>query len=315
MLRAINIVTSCAGRKRREGGEPVRMRDATGPSLHERHRQWQRLLAQSGPRVPAGDLYAGEHWSVARRLPEVARQSRFSPRLWVCSAGYGLIESSTAVRSYGATFRAHDPDSVLLPDTTWSAYDWWELCNQGRTPQGIAGLAEEHPRTPLVVALSGCYLDAVQPDLLNARACLADPDLLVLVSVGSSRVEPPLDQHVVPGAAALRQLLGGTLGSLNIRMVEDAIRSSDAAEFSCSRVRQHFAAKLCSAPKLHLPERTPLSDSEVVHFIRSNEGSAKTHTSMLRVLRQSGFACEQGRFRDLFLKAGARPAEHPRSPS
>ena len=55
-------------------------------------------------------------------------------------------------------------------------------------------------------------------------------------------------------------------------------------------------------PKAH--DRTQLSNEEIIKFLLDNwktfEGKS---TKSLRFLRDEGFACEQGRFRDLFYQA------------
>jgi hypothetical protein len=54
-------------------------------------------------------------------------------------------------------------------------------------------------------------------------------------------------------------------------------------------------------PAFSRPDRRPLSDDAVVAFIRRNTSAASSHTALLRSLRNSGLACEQSRFREIFL--------------
>src|SRR5262245_42960354 len=93
-------------------------------------RWWRRLSTHSTETVPAVDLYGGDHWSVARSLPEVAAASGFDAYLWVASAGYGLVPADARLRPYSATFAAGHSDSVCLARTDGTtrskfARDWW----------------------------------------------------------------------------------------------------------------------------------------------------------------------------------------------
>jgi hypothetical protein len=66
------------------------------------------------------------------------------------------------------------------------------------------------------------------------------------------------------------------------------------------------------APNIPLRER--LTDEEVVHFILEHwEETAGRSGVSLRLLRDSGLACEQSRFRDLFRRAGGLRDEEERS--
>jgi hypothetical protein len=56
------------------------------------------------------------------------------------------------------------------------------------------------------------------------------------------------------------------------------------------------------------PERRRLSDEEVRRFIREQLAERPTlrQTRVLRLLRESGYSCEQARFKALFVEATAR---------
>ena len=54
-------------------------------------------------------------------------------------------------------------------------------------------------------------------------------------------------------------------------------------------------------------ERTPMTDDEVLQFIaRESRGERPSWSAALRRLRDSGHACEQQRFRRLFLQSRER---------
>ena len=77
----------------------------------ERARDWICRLSDTSysPLIAARDLYAGEHWMVARGLPDLAGGERI--RLWACSAGYGLIPADALVRP----MRRPLPEAIRIP--------------------------------------------------------------------------------------------------------------------------------------------------------------------------------------------------------
>src|SRR5439155_924306 len=84
-------------------------------------------MAPGGPEaVPALDLYGGEHWQVARSLPAHGVEGGREVKLWVSSAGYGLVPAEAPLRPYAATFSSAQADSVLRPGAPMSDLTvWW----------------------------------------------------------------------------------------------------------------------------------------------------------------------------------------------
>src|SRR5437867_843027 len=109
----LNLVVTCTDRKTRSVPKACMLRDVHGRSIEERVERWiERLEDGSEETLPAVDLYAGDHWSVARSLETVAVARGLEARVWIASAGYGLIPLRGLVRAYSATFSPGHADSV-----------------------------------------------------------------------------------------------------------------------------------------------------------------------------------------------------------
>src|SRR5438132_6811991 len=113
MSDTVLILASGTERKRRPVPTALRLADVRKRGVGQRVSPWwQRLMVHRGDTLPATDLYAGGHWSVVRRLPEVARTRGLRPTLWVISAGYGLVPANARLHAYSATFAPGHVDSV-----------------------------------------------------------------------------------------------------------------------------------------------------------------------------------------------------------
>ena len=68
----VYVIVTCANRKSMPIPSHLQLGEVPGSSAIERARTWIARLADtdSAPQVPAFDLYAGEHWSVARKFKE-----------------------------------------------------------------------------------------------------------------------------------------------------------------------------------------------------------------------------------------------------
>jgi hypothetical protein len=305
MPRPVNIVTTCSDRKRAVGVSPILLRQVPAGDVIQRVARWHGLLRHAKNLFAARDVYRGEHWSVARQIPERGRELGFQPSLWVCSAGYGLIHADTEIAPYGATFTRGHPDSVGKPkcrsSTTSDARAWWsELCKRSEVP-GLEALAARRPLTPLLVAVSATYLNAIAEDLLAASRRLRSPELLMIIAAGVDKAPAGLEDNLLPAGAEFSSRVGGTLGSLNIRLALEALRWAESGDLDADYLRERFGERLRRMPAFSRPEGRSLSDLEVVDFINRNFKIATSHTGMLRQLRDSGLACEQGRFRELYV--------------
>lgn len=310
MPQAVNIVVTCTKRKTRPAGPFLRLRGIGGTSPEERTETWLRRLqeAEAEP-VRAEELYAGDHWSVARSLADVAANAGTEVKLWVCSAGYGLIPTSARVAPYSATFSRSHPDSICngfeavpreIHARWWRALSDWDGPVNG-APRTIRALADRWPATPVLVVASSSYLWAMQEDLVDAVNSLEDSDTLSILSAGTERL-PRLDQHLLRVDARLRQIVGGGMMSLNARIAREIL--DRGWPLRTSRLNGELNALQQGLAKPVRPGRSPKTDDEVSVYIRQELliNVSATWSALLRKLRDElGWACEQKRFKALFL--------------
>jgi hypothetical protein len=310
MAHPVNVLVTCSNRKTVSAPSHLKVRSLRKAPLKARAREWFQRLTGSTSGIVAADLYCGDHWAVARNLPLVAKKYGLDAKLWVCSAGLGLISSEAAVPAYSATFSLREPDSIYRqgdPETpeaasrTWweSAAEWSSL--QRGAPRSLDSLSRHATGSPLIVAASPSYLGAILPDLERARKRLEDPRLLIIISAGTESLEG-FEENLIPGDARFRALLGGALSSLNARIVERVLTDSTMWDLRADRLQVRFRRLLAKQPDLIKYERLPMSDAEVRIYIRKSleTNTAGTATRLLRSLRDDGRACEQKRFGALF---------------
>lgn len=311
MRRVVNIVVTCTSRKRLRPARALCLRSVRLSNGQRRAELWiERLRTKESAISVAGDLYCGEHWTVVRSLPEEAKKVGIQARLWICSAGYGLISPDSLIKSYSATFAAGDLDAVAKMGTATerrsAVQQWWaSLCRwRGPGPENIRtilGIAQECPNSPLVVVGSPGYVQAVGADLTRAAKAMSKGDLLMIVSAGSRRHDA-LGEHFLPCDARLQSVLGGTRASLNARIVKRLLGRAGRMELTLPKARQYLSSLLRKQPSVSGSARIPMADSELRQFIRAQlqKCGSESHSRLLRRLRDSGRACEQARFAALF---------------
>jgi hypothetical protein len=248
--------------------------------------------------VQVRDLYAGEHWRVAETLPSLVADA--NAQLWVCSAGYGLVPDTAMVHPYAATLSPGHADSV--PGDRQDAIAWWQSLADWRgpdlrAPRTIERLVRSDPDAVFLLVMSATYLHACNVDIEAAAAAISDRDRFMIVSTGTRPIGR-LGHLLLPADARLQAYLGGTRGVLNVRLAGDllahGLTNRAAAEKYLTRL-------LGNQPEIKRYDRKPLTDGEVIDWIRSavqRRPGAKA-SPLLTEFRASGLACEQGRFKEL----------------
>ncbi len=308
----LNLVVTCSDRKTRPVPRARTLRSVRGRTMDDRVHRWiERLQDASEESVPALDLYAGDHWTVVRSLEAVASSRGLDARIWVASAGYGLIPLRGGVHSYSATFASGHPDSVAtgrngsdpggLAQRWWAALTLWRRGGAGM-PRSLRELAVQEPNGVLLVAASPDYVRAASEDLEAAAASLRSSERVAVFSAATGSLGA-LERFRVPSSARLQALLGGARQSLNARLLKRALEEAKHNGSLTAPALRAWAKELATMqPPAPRYDHTPMSDDEVRTFVASKleENPSAKYTALLRQLRDSGRACEQSRFRRLF---------------
>lgn len=261
---------------------------------------WIRILASDDvATLPALELYAGEHWDVARSLSSYSSPAN-RVVVWVCSAGYGLIPINAPIRPYSATFAPAQLDSI--PGGRRGAAAWWTELTRWEGPvegpRSLRQLVDSDPGARFLFAMSATYLAACRHDVLNAARSVATPSRISVISAGTA-ADSLMADFLLPADARLQHTLGGTRGSLNARIAGHLLASGHQTH---DEMKRYLTQLLEQQPALRVFNRKPLTDELLRAFIREglDRDGGTSATRLLRQLRGSGHACEQRRFARLF---------------
>jgi hypothetical protein len=300
---ALHIVASCADRKKHPAA--VRLRDVRGASVAARFSAWRNAIRDAeGPRARAEELYQGGYWSIVRELPRLAERMNWSSKLWVASAGYGVVSGDKQLVSYSATFSAGHEDSVSTVGEANAAKKWWRCATASKGGLGISlsSLTKDDPKATVLVVASPSYVDAMEDDLAAAAGHVRNRGAVLIVSSREPSHEA-LSSSWVPSTGSLQGSLGGALVSLHARVARHLILSTPPRDFRKEKLALMIKKLGEEAdPAAKRAAGSSMSDDDVLAFIRQRVAAdpKASHTRLLRELRESGQACEQGRFRRLF---------------
>jgi hypothetical protein len=310
----IDVVVTCTNRKRHAIPSELSLRNLKTTQLHRKADAWiNRLENVSVLRHPAFDVYAGDHWANVGVLLDELKQRGSDPRLWICSAGYGLIRETTPIKPYQATFASGKPDSVLSSSTSATRATWWShLADWSgpipHMPRRLCDIPKQYGPAPMLVILSEEYLDAVVDDLESVLRDQYFRDHLVILSCGSGRARTRFHQNTLPCDASMQHVVGGTRTALNIRLARHILRQTRLSRISFQALKK--VADSIERRRV-VYDRETVTDRQVERFIlaefrKEPEVSA---SRLLRRFRDRGFACEQSRFANIFRNSLPRTKE------
>ena len=308
----INVFVICTMTKRFLGTGNLLLREVAGSTLPERFSGWSSRLQQSrSASLPAIDIYSGGHWSIVRSLNSSFTTTRGQSRLWVVSAGYGLISSSDAIIPYSATFSPGQPDSIssdLADSALGASAEWWRLLSQWRppcvqpgAPRSVAELVSQCPEAASLLVLSPDYFRALHADLCEALKRMANPQNLIVLS-SDDRSPGELAGNTVRVDARLQVHLGGARSSLGIRTAQSVLQELEGKPITVDSFRAAMEKLIARHGVVQVYDRQPQSDEQVLEYISAqlSRGGSFSPTGLLDKFRSSGRQCERKRFQKLY---------------
>lgn len=290
-MSKLTIVTTCTSRKTLVAPHDLLVRNLVRADTAQRVAEWRKRLNRNTNTVPLTRLYSGESWARSLMLVSVAAKRGYSVRLLVASAGLGLKDLSDEAPGYGATFSPGQLDFVQDPDV------WW----QALSPSAGDTIAHAASEGSVLIVLSAAYGLALAHDLRKIGEVGGD----ILLVGGRDEVSgiPRLKPN-----AALAAELGGPLGSLNQRTAAAWLERAEGRALADStdlRRWLEWSSQIEGRPHV---ARAPMDDDQLRQFVSDlrHREPRISHTGALRLLRESGRACEQSRFRKIFKEVADR---------
>lgn len=292
-----SIVTICSSRKTvqpTKSSTPLSLAKAPQAALEA---AWIEKLSELPARQPVSQLYAGRGFGVAKNAA-----ASTGAKLYVLSAGLGLVASDRRVPVYGLTVSPGHPESIAA--RTQGGFDpaaWFAALQKGaHSVQWSETFAKGGGR--VLIALTRPYAEMVGTSLRS----LPEKSLARVRIFGASLSEflpSEVQRSLMPYDARLDAIIPGTRADFSQRALDHFVRNvvfiagyqdSDAD----SEAVRRSLAKAIAPQRSRRPRRT---DEEILGLIRERLKSQAGIARVLRALRdQDGVACEQSRFSRLY---------------
>lgn len=289
-MKKLSVVVTCTDRKMLVPSPTLRVGSLPAGTVSSRLSTWTDRVRAGAHCTPLGGLYKGEHWRQVHTVVDAATRAGFEAELWVVSAGLGLQSAAASFPAYAATFSPGHEDSVA--STGGDRRLWWKGLQECL---GASTLVELGSRSSVLLVLSEVYGSVLTAELRELGQVGSDTLL-----VGGSEDIPGVQR--VRANGSLRKALGGTLTGLNARMASSWLAHCEDSRLTSATTTETWTRWVERSAHHESYNRMPMTDTEVKAFIRASV--AKQHgisrTRLHRLLRESGRACEQKRFANLY---------------
>ncbi len=285
------VVTNCTARKK--AGVPLVPFAPNGNCIRQIAEHWRTSLVAQTSRLQAGRLYVGRSILEARDV-----SLNIGARLFIVSAGIGLVESDESIPGYDISASGKGTKLALtLARFGASKSDWWHLLGSGK---GIGWLLRQNPDATVLISLPSEYLDLVLGDL----EALPFGDLArirVFTSpAGRKKIEKVPGLPSLPYDERLESIVGysGTRSDFPQRALKHFVVELKGHLLPINKASREVADSLDGFECKTIPQRRRLNDGEICRLIRQAWGGTGGNSAkLLRHLRDTDLvACEQRRF-------------------
>ncbi len=261
---------------------------------------WIEKIRTASTNAAANELYAGRGFGLAIEAAKIA-----SGKLYILSAGLGLVAGDQQVPVYGLTVSGAHAESVSSRVTgRLDVASWFSAVLSSPYSEPWADVVSENSGR-ILVALTRPYARMVGQSLSKL-----EPQALARLRIFGTSLASDLPACLHPALTPyddrLNTVFPGTCADFPQRALLHFVRSVAIRDDARDRDSDHaaVAAALRGVAAPDKPRRPRRTDQEILQLITMRLRSQSGIAQVLRALRDcDGVACEQSRFSRLYRTA------------
>lgn len=293
------IIVPCTARKTVESPADLVAENLTVSDLEGVGAAWRATLKQSSRVAIASNLYAGSAIRVGKQMA-----ARCDARLYIVSAGLGLISGDTSIPAYNLTVADSGRAGIRRRIRgAFSASAWWDQVKAGPFAVGWQELTRNSRGRCVLIAVSKPYAEMIGQDL--AALPMSIRRRLRIFGAGIEKSLPEnLGKYVMPYDARLDQLAPGIKADFAIRSLTHFAmncKPSDSPARDLTADHDWVATTMQGLAPVRPVQRERISDEELILVTRRLSRLTSSTAVALRIFRREyGLAAEQSRFNRAF---------------
>lgn len=284
-MSKINVILTCSSSKKLETPPSLSLKNFKKESVEELSKSWMsNILSNSFTTLPAIEMYKGVYWEVVKKLYNNSKINK----IWVISAGYGLIDINYNISSYNIGFKDKSLNSIKLNtlNPTKNVFsEWWDNITD-ITHNKISDLYNSNEI--YIIYASYDYMKAIKNDICKI---ISKPNVFI---VSPDTKIKQFEPYILYTPSDLRYVLGGNKMTSSIKAVEYLV--NNFSSFNHSKINNHFKHLINQAniPTQTRTKRKKIGDEEMIKYIKEI-GIDSPFTSIFNFIRDKGIAAGEAR--------------------
>jgi len=301
----INIISSCTNSKKVTASPLLQINSYdSNMSIDDVLNIWKiNTNSTQLSKYKPSDLYKGGSWKATIGTKKMLL-TKFHTKLFIASAGYGLIEDTTEISAYDSTFASSTDSSIrkfIKNSSKQDNIDWWNSINTFE-------LNTFSNNDYFFIILPYNYLYATQDTI---KKIIEKFKMKVFIFRANKNTLPTfMSTNIINIDSRFNHLKPGVQSDMLQRAVlwlsEEIINKN--IPLIHTDIQNHIDSTLEKYEKFSMPIREKLSEEILYIKIKSliQEDNIQSASKGLKAFREMGFACEQKRFGKIFkdIKGG-----------
>ena len=248
--------------------------------------EWKSNLESSpGKKIPAIDLYKGAYWNNIKKINQIADE------LYIVSTGYGLIKSTTPIKSYQATFSKSSQNCVSF---ICNPKEWWDDISSN---QNITSIYNEDDI--FIIYTSFIYSKAIFNDLINI---IDKPNVFFISPDTNIKQFNPYKLATNIRLIYHPAFKGGNATNISSKCVEWLIKNGEKFGWDRDKINNWFIKEAKDLPHPYenrqLNKNKKVGDKVILSYI--SKYPDKSLKQVIGILNSEGIACGTNRINRLY---------------
>lgn len=248
--------------------------------------EWKSTLeSSSGEKIPAIDLYKGAYWNNIKKINQIADE------LYIVSTGYGLIKSTTPIKSYQATFSKSSQNCVSF---ICNPKEWWDDISSN---QNITSIYNEDDI--FIIYTSFIYSKAIFNDLINI---IDKPNVFFISPDTNIKQFNPYKLATSIRLIYHPAFKGGNATNISSKCVEWLIKNGEKFGWDRDKINNWFIKETKNLPHPYenrqLNKNKKVGDEVILSYI--SKYPDKSLKQVIGILNSEGIACGTNRINRLY---------------
>lgn len=297
------VITNCTGRKSISPSSSLKKSPKISKvsQIQDAANSWAEAIRADVTKIEAQALYQG------RTIVDTkSAQEHLNADVYVISAGLGLVNFEDSIPSYELTVNEDSQFSKSLKRFGHTNQDWWAALNKSlkKTSSPISRLLAKNNYKRILISLPSSYLEMISGDLWSADPRQLKKILIFTSPYGITFIPEQWQLLGLPYDERLEDRKSGYSGTRSDfpqRAMKHFVKEVDMPNEPLPKIIKQLNAKLAKLKKPVAPNRTKISDPELIKLINKNWKKFDGQTSkLLRFLRDEALvSCEQSRFQKI----------------